>query len=165
MPLLAKLIPFRDWLYAGIAVAAVIFWFHHDHVEQVKGAAAVSAAVQTATAKAEHAAQLRINDLDQQYAATAAKVKDDYEKQLADASNQHDADLKRLRERAAGHSSVNAAVEGASTPAAGSAGSAASAEGLGDVPAGLGLELADALRHDYAELQQCWAERDSLTGK
>lgn len=163
--LLAKLVPFRDWLYAGLAVAAVILWFHHDHVQQAKGAAEVRTAVSAATVRLQKDAQLQIEKIDSWYAVNTAKVRDDYEKQLADASNQHDADLRRLRERAAGNGSGNTQVAGASAPVAGSASGTASTQGLGDVPAGLGLELADALRHDDAELQQCWAERDSLTGK
>jgi hypothetical protein len=170
--LVTKLVPFRDWLYGGLAVAAVIFWFHHDHVEQLKGAQAVQTAVAAANAKADAAAKANIAALTKQYQDQATQIQVSYEKQLADASAQHDSDVQRLQQleansRGAPHTDVGSAPA-LSTP---TPSGPVSAPDVGSVPADLyvradvALGLADALRLDDAQLQACWAERDTLTGK
>jgi|SRR5271165_830651 len=162
---LAKLIPFRDYFYAALAAAALVFWFHHDHVEQQKGAAHEVAAVQAATAKVTAAAVAANKLKDSEYASNLAKVQSGYEEELGLDAGQHDADLQRLRDADQNHRGANTAVGRAASPTARPATGAGSTGGLGDVPAKLALELADALRHDDAELHACWADRDGLTGK
>lgn len=162
---LLKLIPFRDYVYAAIAIAAVVFWVHHNHVEQRVGAQREVAAVQAATAKVQAAAAATIKQKDSEYASNLAKVQTDHESQLTANADQHNADLQRLRSSYQSHGGANTAVGSTGGAAPGPATGAQSTGGLGDVPAGLALELADALRHDDAELQACWNERDELTGK
>jgi len=162
---LAKLVPFRDYVYAALVAAAIVFWFHHDAVEQKKGAAHEIAAVQAATAKVQAAAEAQIKQNDSEYASNLAKVTSGYEEELSLDAGQHDADLQRLRDADKSHSGAHPAVGSAGPAHAGSATGTASTGGLGKVPAELALELADALRHDDAQLKACWAERDGLTGK
>jgi hypothetical protein len=162
---LVKLIPFRDYAYAALAAAAIVFWFHHDAVEQKKGAAHEIAAVQAATAKVQAAAEAQIKQKDSEYASNLAKVTSGYEEELSLDAGQHDADLQRLRDADTSHSSAHSAVGSAGPAHAGPAPGTASAGGLGSVPADIALGLADALRHDDAELKECWADRDELTGK
>jgi hypothetical protein len=163
---LLKLVPFRDYAYVGIAIAAAVFWWHHDQVEQAAGAAKEVSAVQAATAKAEAAADALFQKNSSEYANSVLAMKDAYEKRIADANTAHDADVKRLQQLAASRNrGSNKAVPSASSSAASSDAGNQGFSGLGIVPAGLGLELADALRQDDAALTACWAERDSLTGK
>lgn len=162
---LLKLIPLRDWLYAGLAVAAIIFWFHHDHVEQAKGAATVTAAVKAATDKAQAAAAVAITKLNTNHANDVAQIEDHYENTIRDNDAAHAADLQRLRDRAARSSHTNGVLEGSPGGEATSQAGAGSSESLGSVPAEYALELADAVRADDAALDKCYADRDSLTGK
>lgn len=164
--LLLKLVPFRDWLYAGIAVAAVIWFLHHDHVERQIGATAVTTAVNAATQKTLIAAKAQLDAQDKQYAGNLAKVSATYETQLSTATAQHGADLQRLREYDAyRHSHPDTNVGGTGTAGSDTDGGAASAGDVGSNIEGAALGLADALRLDDAQLQLCWTERDSLTGK
>jgi hypothetical protein len=162
LTILTKLIPFRDWLYAGLAIAATVFWFHHDHVEQVAGAAKVTAAVKEASAKADAKAAAQIAALNDQHATQLAKVKEVYDNAITSAAAQHDADLERLRHITAGRDNGGHPSLGSPTPAAPTADSGDhSFASLGAVAAG----LADALRQDDAALGACYADRDALTGK
>lgn len=167
MPLaLLKLIPFRDYAYAALAIAAVIFWFHHDHVEQAKGAARVTAAVATATAKANADAQTKIDKLNTEHGKDVAAIEESYERTIQSNDASHAADLQRLRERAASQGNSPGQVLG-STPGGETTldGGTRSTSGVGSVPAEQALNLADALRADDAALTKCYADRDSLTGK
>lgn len=163
MPLLlTKLLPFRDLLYGGIAIAAVIFWVHHNHVEQAAGAARLQRAVAAATVKANAEAAARIKLQTQQTAAVQRQVESTYENALAVAGSQHAADLRRLREyevRRNGH--PNGVLE---SPAGAPAQADAGPQGFDRLGA-VSAQLAAALREDDASLLQCWTERDSLTGK
>lgn len=160
--LITKILPFRDWIYVGIAAAAVVWFLHHDAVERARGAAQVTAAVQVANQKAEKAAAVEIASLNAQHAADVAKVSTVYENALVVASSQHATDLQRLRDYAAYRSShSNTVLEGTS-------GSAPQTDAGAEGPGRLGTtaaELADALRQDDAALMACYRERDSLTGK
>lgn len=162
---LLKLIPLRDWLYAGLAVAVLILWIHHNHVEQAKGAAAVASAVQTATNKANTAAQAKIDKLTADHADDVAQIEDRYENTIRDNDTTHAADLQRLRDRAARDSSTNQVLDSSISGEATSQAGAGGTESLGSVPAERALDLADALRADDAALDKCYADRDSLTGK
>jgi hypothetical protein len=172
--ILLKLIPFRDWLYAGIAIAAITFYNVHVHNLEVayanKQTAAVAASVQAATQKDEAAAQAKINSLNAQHAQDVAKVQATYEATIKQNAATHDADVARLRQLAEKNGSggdANKVLDSASGSGQVQApsGGDQSIVGLGSVPAGLALELADALRTDDAALNKCWNDRDSLTGK
>jgi hypothetical protein len=160
-----SLLPFRDYLYAALAVVAVVFWFHHDHVLEARGAASELVAVQKTTKTLQAQAQAQIASLTKQHDADVAKVQATYEQTLASNNAQHNADLKRLRDDYESHSASHASLAGTSGATPGPDAGAAGAVTLGNVPAGLTLELADALRADDAQLTSCWADRDSLTGK
>lgn len=160
MFLLTKLIPFRDWIYAAIAVAGVVFWFHHDHVEQARGAARVNTAVMAATQRAAAVAHAKIVQLNTQHATEVAKVENTYENALVAASSQHAADLRRLHDYEI-YREAHGVLGGSSSPSAKAPQGAGSVERLEQVSA----ELADALRQDDAALNECYADRDSLTGK
>lgn len=162
---LLKLIPFRDYLYAALAVAAVIWFLHHDHLERDIGAAKVVASVQAATRKAEQAAQKRIDKLNVDHANDVAQIEDRYENTIHDNDVAHAADLQRLHERSHSDSSPGKLLGSASGGETSTQAGASSAEGLGGVPATIALRLADALRADDAALDKCYADRDSLTGK
>jgi hypothetical protein len=166
LALLLKLVPFRDYAYAALAIAAVVFWLHHDHVEQAAGAARVTAAVTAATAKANVAAQATIDKYTSEYSSSALAIKDSYEQRIQANTASHDADLQRLRQLATSSNSAPSKVLGsaASVGASNDTGDG-SAKGLGEVPSSTALELADALRADDSALVACYADRDSLTGK
>jgi hypothetical protein len=165
LAVLLKLVPFRDYAYAAVALAAVVWFLHHDHVERGIGAARVTAAVNVATAKANAAAQARIDKLNVAHASDIAQIEATYEKAIHDNSSAHAADLQRLRDSAA-HNSDGEKVLGGSEAgsAAGQTGTSGSG-GLGSVPSDLALTLVDALRADDAALDQCYADRDELVGK
>jgi hypothetical protein len=163
--LLLKLIPFRDYVYAALAIAALIFGVHEYRAIEAKGAAHEIAAVQAASVKAQAAAKAANDKLTADYSAALVTVGENYAKAIQDNDTAHSADLKRLQQRAAGGDRADAAVGSASPATATAGGGNQGAAGLGKVPADLALELADALRQDDAALQQCYADRDSLTGK
>lgn len=162
LALLMKLVPFRDFAYAAIAIAAGLWWIHHDHVEQAAGAARVEAAVAAASAAAQKDAEAKVAAHDNEHAIELAKVKEIYDTAITSAAAQHAADLQRLRDIAARRSNGGGPVLGSAAPApSGADPGPPSVGGLGEVAAG----LADALRQDDASLSSCRAERDSLTGK
>jgi hypothetical protein len=163
--LLFKLIPLQDYLYIAIILAGGVFWVHHDHVEQKLGAARITAAVNAATQKAEGAARVQIAALNQQYASNLAKVSTSYEDQLSAATAEHTTDLQRLREYDAYRKSHPSAALGSSSASAAPAVSGPpSVSDVGVSIENAAVGLAEALRLDDAQLQKCWAERDSLTG-
>jgi hypothetical protein len=162
---LSKLIPFRDYVYAAVAIAAVIWYNVHVHRLEVAYAAqqvaAIEAAVDTASRAAQDAARKIADEKEKAYAVQASQVEDTYEKQLQSADAQHARDLDRVRQLTAQvHSNGDALLPGAAGSASGTNGGPSRADALG-----IGAELADALRRDDAQLQQCWADRDALTGK
>lgn len=170
LALLLKAVPYRDWLYAAIAIAAVIFYNVHVHGLEVAYAAkqtqAIEEAVDAATARALSAAKKTLDAKDKQYAQDLAEVKANYEKLIADGDAAHAADVARLRALAdKGSGNTNPVLAGAGGTGTTGNGGTEGPGGLGKVPADLGLELVDALRQDDAALTQCYAERDSLTGK
>lgn len=162
---LLKLIPIRDWLYAAITIAAVIWFLHHDHVERNIGAARITAAVQVATAKAQAAAQKKIDSLNVTHADDVAQIEDQYEKAIRDNDASHATDLQRLRNRAARDSPASQVLDGSKGGEATGKAGTGSVASLGSVPAELTLNMADALRADDAALDKCYADRDGLTGK
>lgn len=162
---LLKLVPFRDYVYAALAAAAVVWFLHHDHVERDIGAARVTAAVNAATAKANVAAQAQIDKLNAAHSDDVAQIEANYENVIRDDDAAHVADLQRLRNRAAGNGNSGEVL---GSPEAGrqtSEAGAGSAGSLGSVPADLALTLVDALRADDAALDKCYADRDQLVGK
>ena len=165
---LLKLLPYRDYAYAALAVAAVSWFLVHDHNERVIGAKREAAAVAAASAKTQAAAAAAVKQLNDTYSVQVKEITDGFQIQLAAAAAQHASDVERLRERASadgdgGRSVLRGAAGSQQGKATGAGG--AGAEGLGDVPGALALELADALRHDDAALTACYADRDALTGK
>lgn len=159
-PLIGKIIPYRDILYAGLAVGAVIFWFHHNSVEQAIGAARVQRAVAAATAKADAAAKARIATLTRQTAVAQKQVEVTYENALVVAAHQHAADLRRLHDYEV-YRQTHGVLGRASSAPAQAAGRPGSFAGLAQVS----IQLANALREDDAATEQCWDERAALTGK
>jgi hypothetical protein len=170
--LLLKLIPFRDYVYAAIAAAVLIWYNVHVHNLEVAYAAkqvsAVTTAVAKATAKDQATAAALVASLNKQHDTDVAQVQANYEAQIKQDSADHAADLNRLRQLAAksgGSGNSNSVLESASSSAPAADGGNQSAGGLGSVPGGLSLELADALRADDSALNMCYADRDSLIGK
>ncbi len=162
---LLKLVPFRDYAYAALAAAAVIWFLHHDHVERGIGAARVTAAVNVATAKANAAAQAQIDKLNATHAGDVAQIKVNYEKVIHDNSATHDADMQRLRDSTARNRNSGKVLDSAEAGSAPGQTGAGSSSSLGSVPADLAMTLVDALRADDAALDQCYADRDDLVGK
>ena len=170
LALFSKLIPFRDYAYAAAALAAIIFYNVHVHNLEVHYAAAKIAAVNAAYKKGSDealaAAKKAIDDKDRQHAADLAQVEENYENLIKSNDAAHNADVSRLRQRAAdSEQRANALLGSAGSGSAASGSGDQGAGGLGTVPAGLALELVDALRQDDAALGKCYADRDSLTGK
>jgi hypothetical protein len=153
MGALLALVPLRDWFYGAIAAAAVIFALDLHHKLEVANT------IRTESAAAAAAAKKTITDNTAAYSAALSTIEAQYAKDTAAASQQHNADLARLRARAAGQ--TGPVLPGASgTPAAGPAGDEGFS-GLGSVA----LRLVDALRADDAALNACYADRSALTGK
>jgi hypothetical protein len=153
MGALLALVPLRDWFYGAIAAAAVIFALDLHHKLEVANQIRAESAAALATAQKT----IATNTAD--YKAAVSTVEAQYAKDMSAASQQHNADLARLRARAAGK--AGPVLPGApGTPAAGPQGDS-SFGGLGE----LALNLADALRADDAALIACYADRNALTGK
>jgi membrane protein involved in colicin uptake len=158
--LLLKLVPFRDWFWAG-AVAALLI-FYNVHVDRLENAAVAHerAAVAAESAKVEASAQARLAAQAKDYADREAATEDNYEHQLQADSTVHAADLQRLRQLAAQGSG--------SATLGGTAGSGSPPDSGGSSLVGLGYvseELASALRDARDDLGKCYADRDALTGK
>jgi hypothetical protein len=170
LALFSKLIPFRDYAYAAAAIALVIYYNVHVHDLEVHYAAARVTAVEAAYKKgsdeAVAVAKKQIADKDKEHANDLAQVEENYEKLIQANDAAHNADAARLRQRAAdSEQRANALLASAGSASSAAGGGDQGSGGLGTVPAGLGLELADALRQDDAALNKCYADRDSLTGK
>ena len=161
LALLTKLLPFRDWIYAALAVAAVAGWFYHDHVIATQAVAHERAAVAAASAKAEHDAESRVAALAAQHTAELIKLKVDYDAQISHALAAHVDDVQRLRDYDTYRRAHPVLVGAVGTLGQALADGSDSFAALGAVSA----ELADALRHDDAALTACYADRDALTGK
>lgn len=119
MPILAvlKLVPLRDWLWAGLAVAGIIFYNVHVHNLEVRYAAdkvaAVGAAVTDASDKLVASAAKEMNAQAAAYAANLKKVNETYAQATQASDTAHAADLQRLRQLAsAGNSGSNEPLEG-----------------------------------------------------
>jgi hypothetical protein len=169
--LLLKLIPFRDYAYAALFVAAVVWYNVHVHNLNVAYAAkqetALTSAIAAANTKADAAAKTKLDKLTADYNAAIVTIGENYAKAMQSADAAHDADTKRLQLRAASASggASNTGVGSAAAQASAADAGTISARALGVVPAERALDLADALRADDAALVQCYADRDSLTGK
>lgn len=165
MGALLALVPTKDWLYAGLFVILLAFSAHEYRAIEAKGAQQEQAAVLAASVKTQAAAKAVNDKLTAEYSAAVVTVGENYAKAMQSADAAHGADIQRLQQRAAADHSGGASVGGA--PASGTAAYAGSsgASALGTVPAQRAVDLADALRADDAALTQCYAERDSLTGK
>lgn len=161
MGALLALIPLKDWLYAGILIVVLAFSVHEYHAIEAKGAAQETAAIVAAGAKATAAANAKIAQLNQDYSAAMVATGKTYAKAMQDASTSDAADLQRLRQRAASDSAARGVLGGASGSSAASGAGDEGFSGLGSVAFGLNT----ALRADDAALAQCYADRDSLTGK
>lgn len=161
-----KLVPFRDYVYAAAAIAAIVFYNVHVHNLEVRYAAkqmaAVTTAVKTSSDKLIAAAAIEKAKDAQAYAANLKQVNETYAKQTTADAATHAADLQRLRQLAAvGNSGGSGSLEGASGAGSPADPGRSSLIGLGYVSA----ELAAALHDARDDLGLCYAERDSLTGK
>ena len=157
---LLKLLPFRDYLYAALAIAGVVYYNVHVHNLIKNDEQRQTAAIAIETAKVLTKARAQIDDLNTQHAAELAANKATYDATLKSNSDADAAELQRLRDIAAkggGSPHVDSAT-GTSTPTD-SGGS--SLVRLGYVSE----ELAAGLRDARADLTRCYADRDSLTGK
>jgi hypothetical protein len=162
MGALLELIPLKDWLYAGLLIIVIAFSVHEYREIEAKGAAKEAAAVQAVSSAVQAQAKKTNDKLTADYSAAVVTVGENYAKSMQSAATAHDADLKLLQRRAASSGgSGNSAVAGAAGTAAPSGAGNEGFSGLG----GVALELATALRADDAALAQCYADRDSLTGK
>lgn len=157
---LAKLLPFRDYLYAAVAIAAVTWYNVHVHNLIRADEHKRDAAVATETARVEAAAQTHIDELTAAYARDRAQRDAEYEKHIQADASTHAADLQRLRQLAAQGSGGPALAGSTSTSTPPDTGQP-SLIGLGYVSE----ELAAALHDARNDLGACYAERDQLTGK
>jgi hypothetical protein len=167
---LLKLVPFRDYAYAALGIAAVVWYNVHVHGLEVGYAAkqvtAVNAAYADASAKALSAAKKLLDAKDAQHAQDVAQIQEKANEDAKNSAAAHAADLQRLRQLAAqGNRQPNAVLPSAGGGSAPSGQGDTGAEGLGLVPAELGAELADALRTTRDQRDLCYADRDALTGK
>ena len=160
MSVLDILSPVRNYLYAGVAVLAVVGWFYHDHEVATRAVEHERTAVQAESIRVDQAAQRKIDDLIVQHSADVAKIEDTYAAALQTAHDQHAADLQRLRD-AALYRATHAVLDGTGSARTEDPSGASGAPSLESVSA----ELADALRQDDAALGACYADRDALTGK
>jgi len=165
MSALLALIPLKDWFYAGLIALLLIFGIHEYQDIEAKGAAHEQAAVLAASAKADATAKAQIAKVTADYSAAIVTVGENYAKAIQSADAAHSADLQRLQQRAASGNGTNTSVGSTGSASATANAGTARALALGSVPAERALDLADALRADDAALIQCYAERDSLTGK
>ena len=170
LAILSKLIPFRDYVYAAIAIAAIIFYNVHVHELNVRYAAhqmqAVEAADKDATDRILRAAKDALDAKDAAYKQALANQEVKHAQDIRSRDDAHAADIARLRQLAnAGNRNGHAEVGSSTGTSTGTGQSSASAGSLGFVPAELGAELADALRTTRDQRDLCYAERDSLTGK
>jgi membrane protein involved in colicin uptake len=157
---LLKLIPFRDYLYAAIAIVAIVFYNVHVHELEAHAVEHERAAIQAETARVERSAQARLAAQAQDYADREAATEDAYEKQIQADDAAHAADLERLRQLAT-QGSGSPTLPGSASPEAPPDSGRSSLVGLGYVSE----ELATALRDAREDLGKCYAERDALTGK
>lgn len=166
MEALLKLIPFRDYLYAAIAIAAVILYNVHvtklEHSYAADKVHAVEAADAAATKKANDAAEANIATLTSHYEANLKKVNEQYAANTQVTAAANAADISRLRQLAASYQHDNAVLRSAVSASAPDGRSDTSTGSLGTVPAELGAELAGALRAERDALVKCYAERDGL---
>lgn len=164
-----KLIPFRDYAYAAVVVAALVWYNVHVHNLEVaysaKQETALTNAIASANTKADAAATAKINKMTADYDAAIVKIGENYAKAMQSADAAHDADVKRLQLRATSSGASNTGVDSTAVEASAADAGTISTRALGVVPAERALDLADALRADDAALVQCYADRDSLTGK
>lgn len=161
MEALLKLIPFRDYLYAALAIAGVAYYNIHVHglIEADRKHEQAALAVQSAKALAD--ARTQIDDLNKKHAAEVAANEAKHESDLKANSDATAAELQRLRDIAARSSSGRPVVVSATSPSASGDSGDDSLVRLGFVSE----ELASALRDARTDLGACYADRDSLTGK
>lgn len=162
---LFELIPGKVWLYAAIAVVLLAFGIHEYRNIEAKGAAKETAAVLVANTKADAAADAKIKKLTADYNTAIVNIGATYAKAMQSADTAHTSDLERLQQRAGSGQPSNSAVGSSTAGASAADARTLSTRSLGVVPAERALDLADALRADDAALVQCYADRDSLTGK
>jgi hypothetical protein len=168
MPLLlAKLVPFRDWVYLGLFVALVgLGLYERAHLIH-EGEAHELASLQRSSAKLQAAADANVTKLTAEHAAEVAAIRSQLDEQQQTNDALAAADAQRLREYDAyrrAHEAVGGAAPG---PVPGDSGTE-SAPGGDDRYGSLGavaVELAAAARDAQSALSACVADRDSLTGK
>src|SRR5882762_9140971 len=158
---LLKLLPFRDYVYAAIAIAAIVFYNVHVHNLEVRYAAkqvaAVKIAVQEASTTLIASAAKEMNIQAARYAANLKRMNETHAKQSQADDAAHAADLQRLRQlAAASNSGGSGSLEGAGGPSSSPDPGRSSLIGLGYVSA----ELAAALHDARNDLGSCYAERD-----
>lgn len=166
---LLKLLPWRDWVYAAIAVGAIGYYNVHVHNLTTAAVAHELASIQKTSdaLKAQAVAKVAALTADYNRQLTAAQEK--YAQDTQAATVAHDADLQRLLQLASAYRHADRAVP-SSPGTSGQPSTSArpdSAGSVGSLPQGLNvsLGLADALRFDDNLLATCRAERDTLTGK
>lgn len=157
---LAKLVPFRDYLYAVLAIAAVTYYNVHVHNLIKADEYRQEVAIQKESAKVLANAHKVMDDLSAQHASDTKIIQERADAQHKIDADLHSADLNRLRQLAA-QSNRGPALGSAAGPTPPSDTGRSSLVGLGYVSA----ELAGSLRDARDDLGACYAERDSLTGK
>lgn len=157
---LLSLIPTKDFIYGSAIVALLAIFGAYTLHERRLGAAHEAAAVATASAKTQAAADAKIKALEDEYTAQLDII---VEKQSADiqAAADNSASLAaRLRYYEANHCTHTVLP---SAPASAPSG-AAGPSGASGVEAAI-EQLIAASEHDNAVIVAERAERDSLTGK
>lgn len=164
------MIPFRDYVYAAAAIAAIVWYNVHvtnlEHAYAAKQLVAIEVADKAATDRTLRAAKDALDAKDAAYKTALAAQEKTHADDLKTRDDAHAADIARLRQlSAASHRNQDAGVGSSPGTSTGSGPVSDSAGSLGYVPAELGAQLADALRTTRDQRDLCYAERDSLTGK
>ena len=155
---LLALIPTKDWFYGALVIGlAVLGWHFYDKYET---AVNYVATVKTESAAALATANKTIADNKADYATNLQKVQDNAAAQVAANNAANALTVSRLLTAAAARQ-ANPVLQGASGTAAEAAAWASIVGRLERISQG----LAAAVRNDDLAANECWAERDSLTGK
>lgn len=167
MPLLLKLIPLRDWLYLGLflsLIAGSVVFVHH---ERQIGASHEAVQVRAASDKAEHDAQVKIDNLNKLHTSDVETIRGAYETQRKVDSDKHDSDAQRLREYDAyrrSHQTVGGPAAGPGAVPSRDGGVPSNDDRFSSLEQ-VALDLAAGGRSVLNSLNACRMDRDKLTGK
>jgi hypothetical protein len=165
--ILAKLIPFRDWLYLGAFIALIgAGVYERTHLIN-EGKAKEIVSLKKSSDSLNAAADAKVAQLTADHVKEVADLQEKFDEQQRASSLQSASDSDRLREYDAYRRSHPAVQSASSGPAAAGArtGSDSQVDSIAIRMEEVALGLADADRETLNALQSCMIERDSVTGK